>query len=420
MWQSLGRSLRGLLTAVFLLVFCLCALEVGLRIDRYQAACTLTAARSNVALTIEEQLLAPSMTCWTELVPLARITRNAPDSGASVLVTINSFGCRGPEPELPRPSGKLRVLCLGDETTLATEVSASDTYAARLEQLLQNEMRTPVEVINAGLPGNCPLQAALQLRHRLLTLQPDLVVVHFDMSDVADNAALRRFVTLDRDDHPLLSINPAARKGGQLCGKKLSEEFLVIHQAETVLSKVWGQRTSGVSSDALVDPKTRYLWTSDHPPDQTEAILSALEPLQAIRELCEQSGAKLLVSSAPKPWQVSAQASPTREARAPNGIPKGAVWSNPAPFQRLLNACREWEIPAVVAWNEFRQAEQPENLFLQTSPQMSEEGHRLYAEVLARAILGHETPSAAGPRDIEPAQAIERTPDWSQPQGESR
>ncbi len=414
MWQSVGRSLRGLLTAVFLLVFCLCALEVGLRIDRYQASCTLTAARSHGALSVEEQLLAPSLTTWTELLPLVRVTLTPPDGGEPIQITTNSFGCRGPEPVLPKPPHLLRVVCLGDETTFAAEVSARETYSAQLQQMLSDEMRTEVEVINAGVPGNCPRQAALQLRHRILALQPDLIVLHFDMSDVFDDAAIQRFVTLDREDNPILAIHPAARKAGQLVGKKLCDEFLVVQQAETALSKFWDQRTP-LSDTDRGDPAACYLWTSDHAPDLSKEIDNALAPLLSIRKMCDRAGVKLLVASAPKPWQVSPAASPTREARAVNGIPKEACWSSPDPFKRVLTACRQWEIPAVVAWKEFREAEQAEELFLRTSPQLSAAGHQLYAEVLTRAILGEETApkSSPGTTDIEPVEGIEPIREWS-------
>ena len=93
-----------------------------------------------------------------------------------------------------------RVLVLGDETILGLDVANADTFAARLQDQLRAAWRQPVEVINAAVPGDCPLLAALRLKHELLGLQPDIVICHFDMSDVADDYLYRRSLTLGRGD----------------------------------------------------------------------------------------------------------------------------------------------------------------------------------------------------------------------------
>lgn len=411
MWQSLGRNLKGLLTAAGMLAFVICAVEIGLRIDRYQSAVNNQPALASADLSLEDQLVAPSLSTWVELLPNAKATLQNPDSGELVTFTTNSFGTRGVEPQVPKPRGVLRVLCLGDETTVAAELPEREAYSARLQELLTAEMGTPVEVINAGLPGSCPRVAALQLRHRLMALQPDLVVLHFDMSDVAEDAAVRRFVALDRRGNPLLATHPATRKACQLKRPRLCDEFLVMQQAQHQLAKLWDREMPSVG-ESIIDRHQRYLWTADDSPDLEEEIQSALAPLASIRELCDAMGARMLVSTTPKPWQVSPKASNTPEARAVNGIPKDACWTNPAPFKRLMAACKTAKIPCVVPHSEFLQTPKPERLFLRKSPELSPLGHDLYAGALARSIVGERHGESSSEPEIIPSKAEE--PAWSE------
>ncbi len=406
MWQSLGRNLKGLLTAACLLTFVICIVEIGLRVDRFQSAVYCQPALSSVDLSLEEQLVAPSLSTWVEMLPNAKITLNHPDTDEPIAFSTNSFGARGPEPLVPKPKGVLRVLCLGDETTVAAELPVEDAYPAQLQELLTAAIGSKVEVINAGLPGSCPRIAALQLRHRLLALQPDLVVLHFDMSDVAEDAAVRRFVSLDRQGHPTLATHPVTRKACQLRRPRLSDEFLVVQQAEQQLAKLW-DREMPSTGESIIDRHQRYRWTADDSPDLEAEIESAMAPLVSIRTLCEAMGARLLVSTTPKPWQVSPKASHTPEARTVNGIPRDACWTRTAPFKRLLAACQTSEIPCVVPLSGFLNSPHPEQLFLRKSPGLSALGHTLYANALARSITGEAPQESAASPEIVPVKVEE-------------
>jgi len=409
MWLSLGRNLKGLLTAACLLAFVVCAVEIGLRVDRYQSALNCQPAVATADLSLEDQLVAPSISTWVELLPSAKVILKNPDTGNLVEFKTNSFGARGPEPAVPKPAGVLRVLCLGDETTLGAELPESDAYPAQLREILTARLGSRVEVINAGIPGNCPRLAALQLRHRLMALQPDLVLLHFDMSDVAEDATVRRFVALDRQGHPALATHPATRKACQLRRPRLSEEFLMVQQVEQQLARIW-DREMPSSGETVVDRRQRYRWTDDDPPDLEAEIESAFAPLVSIRQLCDAMRAKLLVSTSPKPWQVSGQASNTPEARAVNGIPKDACWQSTAPYKRLVVACKAGQILYVIPLAAFLDAPQPEQLFLRKSPGLSAQGHEVYAQVLAQTIVGESRQESAADSQIIPSKAEEPAP----------
>jgi lysophospholipase L1-like esterase len=94
-------------------------------------------------------------------------------------VHINSLGTRGPEFQAVKPPQTIRVLSLGDSRTFGWGLRESETYSARLQQLLQQELGTikQVEVINAGVNAWSFPQILVYFRDTALKYRPDVVVV---------------------------------------------------------------------------------------------------------------------------------------------------------------------------------------------------------------------------------------------------
>lgn len=99
------------------------------------------------------------------------------------LYRTNRFGLRGPEIS-PRPApGTWRIAIVGDSFTLGAQVAEKETYAARLEALL-DAPGAPVEVLNLGLDGLDIEQIPGRLARVGLPLAPDLVVYGFTLNDI--------------------------------------------------------------------------------------------------------------------------------------------------------------------------------------------------------------------------------------------
>jgi lysophospholipase L1-like esterase len=102
-------------------------------------------------------------------------------------VTTNSLGIRGPEIAVPKPSGRFRIVAIGDSVTFGWGVNDADTFCAQLEQRLRE--RSPardLDVVNLAVGGyNTRQEVALLARH-VARLQPDLVLVGFYSNDVAE------------------------------------------------------------------------------------------------------------------------------------------------------------------------------------------------------------------------------------------
>ncbi|MBN2055927.1 SGNH/GDSL hydrolase family protein [bacterium] len=97
---------------------------------------------------------------------------------------INSLGMLGEEVRPEKEPDVFRIICLGDSITFGFGVHSSQTFAHRLQRLL-NDTRTPVvyEVWNAGVPGYSSLQGRRYFHSELAAYEPDVVTVCFGRND---------------------------------------------------------------------------------------------------------------------------------------------------------------------------------------------------------------------------------------------
>jgi len=100
--------------------------------------------------------------------------------GANIHIKINSLGFRGDEFTASKPAGTFRIVCLGASTTFSAEASSN---AAIWTHQLQAKLRAAypgrqIEVINAAVGGYVADDNLKNLRHRVLPLNPDLVIYY--------------------------------------------------------------------------------------------------------------------------------------------------------------------------------------------------------------------------------------------------
>ena len=98
----------------------------------------------------------------------------------------NALGLRGPA-IAPRPIGG-RVVVVGDSLTFGWGVELSEAYPAQLEVALEHDCRTPVQVVNAGLPALGLADEMRWLNANGAPLEPSLVIVGFFLNDLEDAA----------------------------------------------------------------------------------------------------------------------------------------------------------------------------------------------------------------------------------------
>jgi lysophospholipase L1-like esterase len=94
------------------------------------------------------------------------------------LATINDLGLRGTRPQLPKPSGEMRVLAIGDSTTFGWGVGDDETYTDLLEKKIAAAApQRRVRVINGGVVSYDLRQSARRLEQLAPVLHPDIVIV---------------------------------------------------------------------------------------------------------------------------------------------------------------------------------------------------------------------------------------------------
>lgn len=97
----------------------------------------------------------------------------------------NSMGYRGEEFEQPKPDGIYRIVTIGGSTTYGVGVTDDfrQSYPYQLQEYLQANGFPQVEVINAGVPGYTSHESFINLQMRVLTLNPDLIIIYHGIND---------------------------------------------------------------------------------------------------------------------------------------------------------------------------------------------------------------------------------------------
>jgi len=375
----LRRVARFLIPPVAALLL-LAALTVGLEywLQGRSASTSIITAQTELAV---QPLLESSSTCHHRLRPGAR-KRLALSDTASVTVRINSAGLRGPEPSVEAQM-PWRILMLGDDTVFGAELSERQSLPGQLQQLIQSRTESAVEVLNGGVPGDCPLLTMLRFPD-FRQLQPKLVILHLDMSDVDDDTVYRSLFGETNEGpaclHPSLrSANP----GPALPLPGWLQESAVFRHGFAALRHDVPSLLS-ITSEAA--GQQQFTWISDHGENRRLETEHALRPLAELRRAVEASGAKLLVTTCPVAWQlVDGRRIPelTRRCRIRGATP----CAGREPFLAIAEFCARERIRLVDVSDRFRQQDEPLELFSRTSPVPSAKGVTLYAAAISEYLF---------------------------------
>jgi hypothetical protein len=135
---------------------------------------------------------------------------------SSFRLTINSLGFRGPERPVSKPQGTFRIFLLGAYTAFGHGVNDEDTYAQRLEALLNANppFRARFEVWNGGRQGATAIMGLARLEREISRYKPDLLIWDYGWVELYTQTETRRL-----KNSPVPSLRPPfycrfARPGG--------------------------------------------------------------------------------------------------------------------------------------------------------------------------------------------------------------
>lgn len=386
MLKPIVKSFRHLLTAIMLFVVLLIGAEGFLQ---WQGQHDARLVCDHVCST-HQALLVPSPTIHhdnprLETVVIEEVQYRFDAAGFRIAAEVGENasagqGLAGPQ-SVSTTSGNssqeaIRIVLLGDERFFGIGLQDEDCLGARLQWFLNSDPQTRVEVINAAVPGYCPLLSFLKYRQDVAALQPDLVILHVDYSDVADDIQCRRYLKRQPDSgavctHPDLKHN-----------HRQKNRLVDLMSQSKLVQRAKGQVTESERSARVRRIAEQYRWILEPQvsPSHAVQIRHAMRPIAELAEEIEEQGGVLVLSSSPLPWQ---SGTPSNFPELASILPE-TVWKQPNQAAELLAAMAvKLQAPFCETTTAFSGFSQPDRLYQPNSLELSRIGALLYAKELA-------------------------------------
>lgn len=144
-----------------------------------------------------------------------------PEDG--IEIHINSHGLRGEEFPETKPSGEIRIVCIGGSTTAGEEVVEAKTYPAQLEAILREHYPGRlIRVVNAGIPSYNLRRSLLHYALNLYRFEPDFVTIYHGINDVGYYASETPEIT-PKANYSARALEPFVYEGDAVEGGFLTE-----------------------------------------------------------------------------------------------------------------------------------------------------------------------------------------------------
>ncbi len=223
---------------------------------------------------------------------------------------VNSLGLRGHEIQAKKDPTTYRILMLGDSFTMGAGVRDEQTFSFLLERSLNSEqnnlLNRSVEVLNAGVNSYTPILSFLQLTKLAPQLQPNLVILNFDMSDLIQEVAYRNAAIYGADGN-ITGVPGRKREIKEILRGWIDQNLYLTRLALFFLDD-WAQefneptiRTAVVSAHS----KTLMHTLSGDEVDRKEQWENIFESILKIKNYCENREIRFLLTLYPWGHQVS-------------------------------------------------------------------------------------------------------------------
>jgi hypothetical protein len=119
-----------------------------------------------------------------------RVPKPGITEGREHVISVNRMGFRGPELEMPKPAGRVRIGFLGGSTTFCAEASRDETTWPELVRL-GLQARFPgaeIDMVNAGAAAYSSKHSLSNLTHRVAPTAPDILVIYHGTNDISQDA----------------------------------------------------------------------------------------------------------------------------------------------------------------------------------------------------------------------------------------
>ena len=304
----------------------------------------------------------------------------------SYLQRVNKLGLRGPDIDTRKPAGTYRIAMLGDSFIMGKGVADDQTGAWLLEKALRRDGHR-VEVLNGGVDSYAPILSLLQLRTHLVPLEPDLVMLNLDMSDLLQEQAYRHRARYDADGR-LVGVDGRldqlqlthTQKARNWVNEHLYLSRLVVYYAQR-----WAHRHRGIDVASVVgmaNPGVLAHTLASDRGDRDGQWQTLFTSVLAIRDECAGRGIDFTLVTYPWGHQVNAREwIPGRFAF----VPDGSVISDRS-LERIRAFAAQNGIALLDLFPAFRAYAGSAPLYYRFDMHWTPAGHRLYARELQRLV----------------------------------
>lgn len=229
----------------------------------------------------------------------------------SYVQRVNNVGIRGVDITVEKPQDVYRILMLGDSFTMGKGVEDDETASFLVEQYLNAGESgcdsMTVQVLNGGVDSYAPILSYIQLTRDLAPLQPDLVVLNLDVSDLVQETAYRTEAVYGPDgeivavpgqaDRVLLNerIRNWIEQNMFLTRLGLFYTNKLFHHKDLTVRDVVTRASDEAVAHTLAGDTT----------DRTEQWENIFDSIIRIRDYCRENGMEFLLTIYPWAHQVS-------------------------------------------------------------------------------------------------------------------
>jgi lysophospholipase L1-like esterase len=281
---------------------------------------------------------------------------------------------------------------LGDSFTAAFNVAEQDTFSQKLEEMLQNHIpNRNIQVINAGVASYSPLLEYLFLREKGLKLEPDLVILNFDLSDIFDEARYWHIADLEVDG-TIVRVNeiPELIPLNRWVNYQISKHsFLYTRYIRRYLTHSKISFTENVNSYSKQNEKsfeTDFLAPLRENANYNPTLYWHWPKisLRQIKKLADEQQIPLIITTYPYPPQVNGTEWPEREMAK---FELGKIYP-PTNMENLEAIAKNMDIPIINSLEAFQESNKTP-LYFQRDFHFSPNGHQVFAEEIFDFLLSN-------------------------------
>jgi hypothetical protein len=263
---------------------------------------------------------------------------------------INSLGMRDKEYNVTKDNHSQRILLLGDSFTVGFSVPYNQTWPTLLEEALNKNQQTSVEILNSAVSAYSPDTEYVYLKNAISTYKPDVVLLGFyvgnDITDLSHNEwtatqnGLPTHITskiyLVQDDslilNPTASVAPSLYQYVSLLFSRFSQTYILFNKM------MYG------TTNRNLEPVYCYLKSLDTSIEENfqASWNTTFTLLEAMSVISKENNAEFIIVLIPPRMQVNEKEWNSIEKQYSYQLPERTF-----PQQRILDWCDSHDIQCI-------------------------------------------------------------------------